>query len=114
MHEMSIAQAIYRQIKRTESEHPGMKVVSGEVEVGPLSGVEPLLLQLAFADLMGELGREIKLDICEVPLKIRCLECAVESDLEAFRFLCSGCGSVHVQVISGDQIEIRQVMVAEA
>lgn len=114
MHERSIAQAIFRQLTRTAGEYPGMRVVSCEVEIGPLSGVEPLLLEVAFETLIRELGHEIALEVRSVPLRGQCRTCQANVDLEALRFQCPICGSSGIDVISGDQVELAHVTVAEA
>jgi hydrogenase nickel incorporation protein HypA/HybF len=109
MHEMSVAQAIHRQVQRAEIEHGSRRAVACAVEVGPLSGVEPLLLQSAFADLMRDLKRNLSLTIQEVPLHVRCRDCRVESSLDGFQFICPACASPQVQIISGDQIQLLHV-----
>jgi hydrogenase nickel incorporation protein HypA/HybF len=108
MHEMSIARAIYRQITSIEEKHQRCAVACA-VEVGPLSGVEALLLQSAFADLSSESMRQVGLSIQEVPLEVRCLACHVESAIDSFRFVCPACGSPQVQVIRGDQVQLVHV-----
>lgn len=109
MHEMSIARAIYRQIEHAEQEQKGLQPIACEVEIGPLSGIEPLCLQTAFADLMNEVGRVIELTIQEVPLQGRCRDCDVESSIEGFQFTCPACGGLRMQITSGDQIQLLSI-----
>ena len=109
MHEMSIARAIYRQIELAEQEQNGMQPIACEVEVGPLSGIEPLCLQAAFADLMNEVGRMIGLSIQEIPLRGRCSDCHTESSIDGFQFNCSMCGGPRMQVTSGDQVQLVSI-----
>ncbi|MDP1561642.1 MAG: hydrogenase maturation nickel metallochaperone HypA [Pirellulaceae bacterium] len=112
MHERSVAQAIYRQVERTEREQQGLLALACEVEIGPLSGIEALCLQSAFADLMNEFGREIHLTIQEVPLRGRCGDCDTESSIDAYDFHCAACGSPRLQITSGDQIQLAHIDLA--
>lgn len=112
MHERSVAQAIYRQVERTEQEQQGLRALACEVEIGPLSGIEPLCLQSAFVDLMNEFGREIRLTIQEVPLRGRCGDCHAESSIAAYDFHCAACGSPRVQITSGDHVQLVHIDLA--
>jgi hydrogenase nickel incorporation protein HypA/HybF len=114
MHEASIARMILRQVLLVESDHPGMSAAAAAVEVGPLSGVEPLLLLAAFEQVVVELPRaKLPLTVREVALTITCQQCGGESIMENFQFTCGHCGSSHVQVTRGDGIQLLHVDLQE-
>jgi hydrogenase nickel incorporation protein HypA/HybF len=114
MHEASLAQRILRQVEQIESDHPGMAALAVQVEVGPLSGVEPILLVSAFTQIVQESPRrELALTVCEVALTITCQSCHTDSDLENFQFVCPRCGSQQVRVSRGDGVQLLHVDLQE-
>jgi hydrogenase nickel incorporation protein HypA/HybF len=81
-----------------------------ELEIGPLSGVEPELMALAFQRLAGEAGlSNARLEIVHVPLTIRCDDCLRETETEQVSFGCDGCGSRRVTVLRGDSCILKSV-----
>lgn len=114
MHEASLVRALLRQVSELLVEHGGESVVLIRVEMGPLSGVERPLVEIAFAEQVdATVCRGAELRIEEVPLSAVCRDCGDEFDIERFRFLCPACDSGRVQVTGGEDfrlldIEIRQ------
>lgn len=114
MHEASLVRSLLRQVGELLVEHGGESIVTIRVEMGPLSGVERPLVEIAFAEQVDSTpcrGAELKVE--EVPLSAICRECGNEFDIERFRFVCPACESTRVRVISGEEfrlldIEIRQ------
>jgi hydrogenase nickel incorporation protein HypA/HybF len=51
MHETSLVRNLFEQVRRISAQHPGTQVGKVEIEVGPLSGIEPLLFESAFQQL---------------------------------------------------------------
>ena len=68
MHEFSLVRSLLEQVDRLVIEQGGRAAVEVRVEIGPLSGVEPLLVKAAFTQLNGD----ATLIIDEVPLTTRC------------------------------------------
>ena len=56
MHEASLVESLLEQVQTLVSEHGGGDVEVVEVEIGPLSGVEPELVDLAFQRLASGYG----------------------------------------------------------
>lgn len=90
-----------------------MRIVGCEVEIGPLSGVEPILLETAFETMMAELGQDIVLEVRCVPLVGQCRKCRAMIDLTELRFECPNCNHSDIEVVGGDQVELAHVTVAE-
>ena len=67
MHEVSLVRSLLEQVDRVVTSQGGRAAVEVCVEIGPLSGVEPLLVKEAFTQLAGD-GTLI---IDEVPLTAR-------------------------------------------
>lgn len=110
MHEYSLARDVAAQVVRIARANYGERVIEVVIEAGPLSGIEPVLLQSAFAQCTAATElRATQLTIQEVPLVIRCRGCAQVSSLKDFVFVCPMCGSASVDVVSGDKLMLRHI-----
>ena len=107
MHEVSLVRSLLEQVSRIVAEQGGRAAVEVRVEIGPLSGVEPLLVKAAFA----QLASDSTLIIDEVPLTARCQSCHTEFELEHFRFVCPHCDSRETNVVRGDAFRLMSVTV---
>ena len=117
MHETSLVARILEQARRAWESDGGLtgggeRILAVEVEIGPLSGVEPDLLRLAY-DRMAEsagLGGS-RLIVVETPLRARCLICGDHYELAEFDFRCPrGCPG-GLQVTQGDGCILRRLVV---
>ena len=114
MHERSLVSALLIQVSDVLKRNGGDRVNDIRLEVGPLSGVEKSLIEIAFQELStGTLAEGSALVIDEVPLTIHCLECGNESTLGSFDFQCEFCGSQRVQVTGGDALRLISVTIEE-
>lgn len=109
MHELSICQALMKQVDDVARKHPGADVCEIVVAIGPLSGVEPALLASAFELVRSGCCAAASLRFDTLPLKIRCNECGTVSECKPNRLLCSACGSFRNEVISGDELRLERV-----
>ncbi len=107
MHEVSLVRSLLEQVDRIVAEQGGRAAVEVRVEIGPLSGVEPLLVKAAFT----QFASDCTLIIDEVPLTARCQSCNTAFELENFRFVCPHCDSREISVIRGDAIRLMSVTV---
>jgi hydrogenase nickel incorporation protein HypA/HybF len=48
-----------------------------------------------------------------VPLRIRCRLCGVESVIEPIAFGCPGCGSMAVEIVTGRELQVREIELDE-
>ncbi len=130
MHEWSLVKALIRQVDGIAREHDAVAVRQITIELGPLSGVEPELVRLAFRQVVDEatssvaedlsprplrdswrnsLAENATLTIQEVPLIVRCIACDNENEVTDFIFRCDECGSGRVRVISGDEFRLLTI-----
>ena len=110
MHELSVCQALLRQVETIAQEHEASGVEKIVLRIGPLAGVEPRLLQDAFPIARaGTVADGAKLVIEALPLRVRCDSCGAESDAAPNRLLCGACGDWHTRVISGDEMLLASV-----
>lgn len=110
MHEASLVRSLLRQVSDLLVAHQGESVEVIRVEMGPLSGVERVLVEIAFTEQVDSTPcRGAKLEVTEVPLSAKCRECRAEFAIERFRFVCPECGSPHVQVTGGEEFRLLDV-----
>lgn len=115
MHETSLVRTMLNQVSDLLVEHHGESVEEIVIELGPLSGVEPLLVTSAFALLSPEYSMDAaRLIIQEVPLEAKCRVCRTLFEIEHFKFLCSSCGATDIQIIRGDQFQLVNISIKQA
>ncbi|MCA9010781.1 MAG: hydrogenase maturation nickel metallochaperone HypA [Planctomycetaceae bacterium] len=110
MHEESLIRTLLSQVEDIAALNNAVAVELIEVEVGPLSGVEPLLLQDAFERLKeGSAWPNAQLSVQQIGLDVLCKYCQRESQLRDFRFVCSHCDSAELQILRGDNCRLLNV-----
>ena len=77
MHEESLMRSLLKQVEQLAQQHQAISVEEIEVEIGPLSGVEPLLLSSAFDRLKDDapICANAVLEIKTVDLLVKCRDC---------------------------------------
>jgi hydrogenase nickel incorporation protein HypA/HybF len=99
-----------QEIARKHSDGDLREVV---VSIGPLSGVEPLLLVSAFDQLTADAKLPcVRLTIENSSLAVLCRDCNGSSELLEFDFHCPLCGGADLRITSGDQIILKRVELA--
>lgn len=115
MHELSICQALIEQVERLARENEAQRVVSIVVTVGPLSGVEPDLLEHAYPlAAHGTVAEHARLVVERTPVRVRCRKCEGETEVEMNRLICGQCGEWQVNVIEGEELLLRRVEIDTA
>jgi hydrogenase nickel incorporation protein HypA/HybF len=115
MHELAICQALIAQVERIARDNAAQRVVAVVVAIGPLSGVEPKLLEHAYPlAAAGTVAESAVLKFETVPLKVRCRTCGVESEAAPNRLLCGACRDWQVTVISGEEMLLQRVEIETA
>lgn len=110
MHELSICQALLEQVEAVARQEGALQVVQVRVGIGPLSGVEPQLLQQAFQlARAGSIAATASLLIDRLPVRVSCRECGQETEAEVANLVCGNCGDWHTRLVSGDEMLLTQV-----
>jgi hydrogenase nickel incorporation protein HypA/HybF len=114
MHEMSIAQNIVDIIGQYVPEEQADAVRLLRVRVGRMAGIVPDSLDFCFSAIVGgtPLGRA-RLDFEEVEVRSRCGSCGAVFFVEGAQFLCPQCGSADVKLISGTELQVVEIEVAD-
>jgi hydrogenase nickel incorporation protein HypA/HybF len=115
MHELSVCQALIEQVERVARQNEASRVLSIVITVGPLSGVEPQLLEHAYPlAAAGTVAEHATLTIETVPVSVRCRTCGATTDAQANRIVCGACGDWQVDVVGGEEMILKQVEIEAA
>lgn len=110
MHERSLVRSLLEQARQAILPALPESVRTIRMAIGPLAGVEPLLVREAFSDLRHEAGwPQAELQIDETPLTARCQACQYSFEIMQFKFECPMCQSRKVDVVSGDECRLISV-----
>lgn len=110
MHELSVCQGMLGQIEAIARSHRASGVRRIRVQVGPLSGIEPRLLEQAFPlARAGTVAEHAELVIESLPVRVHCDTCDSDSDAAPNRLLCGTCGDWHTRLVSGDELLLASV-----
>ncbi|MEE4293195.1 MAG: hydrogenase maturation nickel metallochaperone HypA [Xanthomonadales bacterium] len=114
MHELSVCQGLMRQVERIAAEN-GAQIVSKIVlKVGPLSGIEPDLLQHAFTIAReGTVASGAELEVQGGQLVVHCRECGGSGEAAPNRLLCPDCGGWQVDVTEGEELLLMSMDLEE-
>ncbi len=108
MHEFSLIQNLFEIVK--EKIQRQAKILKIEIEVGKISGAEPVLLKEAFEALKkGTEFEEAKLDIHMQEIEIECENCGKVFQPDTFPFQCPECEEFGGKIIKGDSLMIKRI-----
>ena len=115
MHELSIAEAVIKQLESYAGTHPGCTVKKVTLEVGVISGIDRSALEFAFPlALEASLLDKLELEIITVPVAVECQDCRAKSAVDKFMLKCASCSSTHVKICSGRELKIKSMEIEEA
>lgn len=112
MHEMSLCESILDILKERAAEDHFTTVRRIRIDIGPLSCVEPEALKFGFDVIMkGSLADGAVLEISRPPAEALCLSCFKTVPVRQRFDTCPECGSEALQVMSGEELKIRELEV---
>jgi hydrogenase nickel incorporation protein HypA/HybF len=115
MHELAICQALIEQVERVARDHDARRVIAVVISVGPLSGVEPKLLEHAYPlAAAGTIAESASLVVETEPVRVRCRTCRAETAALPNRLVCAACNDWQVDVTSGEQMLLKRVEIETA
>ena len=110
MHELSVCLSLLDQVQAIAREHGATGVSRILLRVGPLSGVEPPLLESAYPmAAAGTVAEQADLEIEEAPVRVRCRDCGAQTPAAPNRLLCGECGGYRTELLSGDEMLLAKV-----
>jgi hydrogenase nickel incorporation protein HypA/HybF len=107
MHELAIAQGIVDILHEQMRIHHLVTIQSVELRVGVLRGVEIASLNFGFSALTADSPLAgARLDVSEVPIQGRCVQCGQHITLKSWLDDCPLCSGSRVEIVSGKELEI--------
>ncbi len=115
MHEMGIAQQIIDIAAASiPAEMPGARVERVNLKIGKLSAVVPESLRFCFEIVAQDTplaGAELAIE--ETPILARCKDCDARWTIDEPVFTCTSCGGGRLEILSGRELDIVSIEVAE-
>ena len=110
MHELAICEAVLQQVLDLDPPPNATAIGRITLRIGPLAGVEPDLLRLAFPLVAaGTSCADAVLEIQPIAVEIWCRFCGETSRARPNRLLCAACGTWRVSLVSGDELLLAHV-----
>jgi hydrogenase nickel incorporation protein HypA/HybF len=114
MHELGIAQNILEIVRQSVPDKQVAFVRWIRIRVGQLSGVVPDSLEFCFQAVVSETEmQKASLAIEQVPTIFQCKKCVSRFKAKDLEFLCPSCGNPDLEIISGKELEVVEIELAE-
>jgi hydrogenase nickel incorporation protein HypA/HybF len=114
MHELSIAQDILDIVNQYVPPEQMTAVRAVRLKLGRLSGIVAESLEFCFSAIVADtpLGKAC-LDIEPVPTRAECPDCGNSFLIDDPVFLCSRCGGAGIRVVSGTELQVVEIELAD-
>jgi len=112
MHELGIAQDLFRIVEDRAKENNLKVVTKIVVVVGEASGIEEDFLRHNLVDhlMPGTIAEKAELEVNKEPLQARCLACGIEINSQQISSLrCPKCGDNNLEVTQGKNVYIQSI-----
>jgi hydrogenase nickel incorporation protein HypA/HybF len=115
MHEMGIAlQIIEIATASIPSNLKDVRIEKVNLKIGQLAAVVPESLRFCFEVAVKETPLEgARLAIEEVPVVAKCKDCNTRWTINGPAFSCEDCGSGSLDILSGRELDIESIEIAE-
>lgn len=115
MHEMGIAMQIVEIAAASiPADLVGARVETVNLKVGKLSAIVPDSLRFCFEAVSKDTALEgARLHITEIPVHAACNACCHEWTIEQPAFACPACNSGDITLLSGRELDIESIELAE-
>ncbi|WDP92653.1 MAG: hydrogenase maturation nickel metallochaperone HypA [Desulfobacter sp.] len=115
MHEMGIAEQLVKialDAIPDDIENPKVEILN--LRIGKLAAVVEHSLTFCMEIITKDTPLDgVKLAVEQVPVKIQCLNCQKEWETDAPMFKCPDCGDGEVKMLTGREIEISSMELAD-
>lgn len=110
MHELSLAQGILQVVLKAARQGGVERVMTVYVKTGAFSGVVPSYLDECFALMSkGTSAEGAKLQMEEIPVVVRCLDCGTEGRIDRADACCPNCGSSRIRMVHGRECFVDRI-----
>jgi hydrogenase nickel incorporation protein HypA/HybF len=115
MHEVALAQALWRQVEAEMAARPGQRLLAVSGVVGRWSGADPESLEFAVGLMAAESPwPAVAVRLRSEPLALRCRACGREFEPEALDLACPGCGAYEAEGLRGREVRLESIEIEEA
>jgi hydrogenase nickel incorporation protein HypA/HybF len=114
MHELSVAQNIVEIIQQHVPESELERVAAVRLKIGAVAGIVPESLVFSFQAITAESSLcHAHLEIECIPFRIHCNTCDTTTENEVGFAVCETCGSTDTKILSGSELNIVEIEIAE-
>ena len=107
MHEMGIANSIIEAVRKEMVRYPHAYPERVGVRIGMLAAVDASALRFCFEVMVRDTEfKDLKLEVELRPRRHRCLNCAMDFQVNDYDFGCPRCGQFSPDCVSGDELEL--------
>jgi hydrogenase nickel incorporation protein HypA/HybF len=112
MHEMSIVEALLRQVRNELRPYPNSRVRSVRVRVGKTRLIEPEMLAFCYKTAVRDTSlADSRLEIEQVGAMARCDVCSLTFEIGDAWFECPRCHSTGAELLAGNELELTSIEV---
>jgi len=112
MHELGVAQDLFRIVEHKAKENNLKVVTKIVVVIGEASGIEEDFLRHSLEDhiMPDSIAQKAELEITKELLRARCQTCGIEIDSQDFSSLgCPGCGGNNLKITQGKDVYLQTI-----
>ncbi len=111
MHEVSVCESIIDIVIEHASKESASRVTSIRLKIGEMAGVALDSMRFAFGIVAkGTLAEGAELIIDTIPLAARCRSCGRNFKITNYAFSCAHCNSPEIEVVSGRELCIEEIV----
>jgi hydrogenase nickel incorporation protein HypA/HybF len=114
VHELSLAQAIWRQVVGEMLGRPACRLTGVHIVVGAFSGADPESLEFAMRLVVEESAwPTAEVRIRTEPVALKCRACGRAYETETLDLACPDCGGFDVEVTGGRDLRLESLEVVQ-
>ncbi len=112
MHELSITENLLDHCLNEAEKQGAKKIKTIKICVGQLRGIVPDCIQV-YLDMLSEdtIAEGARIEAEFPPVKARCRDCGLESEIMPHSLECPSCGSLRLKLLSGKEFYIKSMEV---
>lgn len=112
MHELAITEGIVEVAVPAAEKAGAKRILEIHLKIGALSGVFPECIQDCLeAVTKGTIAEGAKLVVSEIPVKVYCRDCQLESEIDRKKIQCPHCGGQNFRVTAGREYFVESLKV---
>ncbi len=114
MHEFSIAMSIVDIAEKEVKKHQAKGVEIIELDIGKLSGIEPMALDFAWDQaIIRTVLEKAERKTNYIKARVRCQECGTEFEIDQVYEECPNCQSFFKDFLSGKELRVKSLTLIE-